>query len=1698
LPFLIPLILLGWHVSLNAQVINIDKQDYAPGETVQITGTGWQPGESVTLDVEHLSQPIPDYGTTNPYLPWTVTADASGEFSTIWYVNDFEVGATLLLTADGPASGMTLEIIFTDATQTQIINLGPTSGDCGSTINVTAQLQYKGSKEWFNFSNQTISFTLGSATATGTTNGNGVATVSLRVPSDATNLVANFATVSGYSKSNATIPFTVTSTLGTVGSISGPAIVCAGTNAVSYSVPVVLNASGYTWSVPSDATIASGNGTNSIVVNFGTSSGTISVAPVNNCGTGTASSLSVTVEPIPTATIAVVGSNPVIYGSTTFIKFTGPKNGTVTYNINGGANITHDLGGGGNWTLTTDALTQNTTYNLVSVSNDACSASVSGSVTVVVNSPLTFTSCPSNITQSNDKGLCSAVVNYTAVATGTPAPTYTYAFTGATIATGNGTGSGAAFNAGTTHVTVTATNTGSTVTCSFDVTVTDTEVPALTAPPTITLTNDHGACGAKVADLGTPEATDNCGLQPLVNDHASDFYSVETTTVTWTATDIHGNIQTATQQVMVSDNEAPVITTNGDKNVNTGDGVCGAYVEVTATATDNCTVDGNPVGVRNDGLPLDALYPVGTTKITWTVNDIHGNGATAEQIITVSDNTPPLAKAQDVTVYLNDGGKGSLTAQQVDNGSSDACGIANLSLSKTDFSCEDIATNPNEVILTVTDNHGNISTAKANVTVLDKVAPVVKTKDISVQLDASGVASILPADVDNGSTDNCDIADKTLDVSSFTCANVGSPVTVTLTVTDIHSNSASKTALVTVEDNVAPVVKTKDITVQLDASGKATIMPADVDDGSTDNCDIADKTLDVSSFSCANVGSPVTVTLTVTDIHNNSASKTAVVTVEDKVAPVVKTKDITVQLDASGVASILPADVDNGSTDNCDIADKTLDVSSFSCANVGSPVTVTLTVTDIHNNSASKTAVVTVEDKIAPVVKTKDITVQLDASGVASILPADVDNGSTDNCGIADKTLDISGFTCANVGSPVTVTLTVTDIHGNSAANTAVVTVEDNVAPVVKTKDITVQLDASGKATIMPADVDDGSTDNCDIADKTLDVSSFTCANVGSPVTVTLTVTDIHGNSAANTAVVTVEDKVAPVINCKVGTSRYLDAYQTFYTVSGTEFDATATDACGIASITYGLSGATMGSGTSLAGVHLNCGTNTITWTATDTHGNASVCTTVVTVNKRPTTVTYNGDLTIQYSDKISLSAMLTDNVSGNGIMGRTVTFAIGSQTTSAVTDASGVAATTLILTQAPGNYTVNTSFAGDGSYLSGSDADPFTISAEDAIAVYSGLTYFSTPSSTNYTATIQLMATISDIDDGLRGDIRNARITFHKDAINGAILGTAGLAPALVNAADPTVGTVSTICTYTLNASEQANNGTSFNVYAVVDNYYTASSDPATITVGIPGTDAVTGGGYLKVINSAGTYQANGSKTNFGFTMKYNKTGKNIKGQCNIIMRSGGRIYQIKSNAINSMSVNSTTGYANFNTKANLTDVTNSLAPVSLGGNLDLTVEMTDVSQGGTGDLVDIQLMNGNAMLYSSNWSGTKTVLQAIDGGNIQVLRNALKTLEVQPETIEAVAQEQSVQVITNSIVVYPTPSYGKVTFKFSVKEDAKVTLDIINLNGMLIDRIFENHMDAGSTMTLDYEKALPVGTYLYRMVVNGEVQTGKLVIIK
>ena len=514
---------------------------------------------------------------------------------------------------------------------------------------------------------------------------------------------------------------------------------------------------------------------------------------------------------------------------------------------------------------------------------------------------------------------------------------------------------------------------------------------------------------------------------------------------------------------------------------------------------------------------------LGANTVTVTATDAEAKVSTLDVTITVVDVINPVAIAQDITVQLDANGTVSFTADDIDNSSTDNCGITNKSLDITSFNCNDLG--DNTVMLTVSDSSGNSNTISATVTVEDSINPVAISQDITVQLDANGTATIVADDIDNSSTDNCSIDSKSLDITSFDCSDLGAN-TVMLTVMDVSGNSNTIAATVTVVDSINPTVIAQDITVQLDANGAASITVNDIENGSSDNCTISNSSLDITSFSCSNLGSN-TVTLSVTDQSGNTGTQTATVTVEDAINPVAISQDITVQLDANGNATIVADDIDNNSSDNCAIDSKSLDITSFDCSDLGAN-TVMLTVTDSSGNSNAVAATVTVVDTVNPNVIGQDITVQLDASGNASIAVNDIENGSTDNCSIASSSLDITSFSCSDLGSN-TVILSVTDQSNNTGSATVTVTIVDAINPTAISQDITIQLNASGSATIVADDIDNMSSDNCGITNKSIDITSFDCSNLGVN-TVMLTVSDATGNSNTIAATVTVVDNVNPTV----------------------------------------------------------------------------------------------------------------------------------------------------------------------------------------------------------------------------------------------------------------------------------------------------------------------------------------------------------------------------------------------------------------------------------------------------------------------------------------------------------------------------------------------------------------------------------------
>jgi predicted RNA-binding Zn-ribbon protein involved in translation (DUF1610 family) len=495
-------------------------------------------------------------------------------------------------------------------------------------------------------------------------------------------------------------------------------------------------------------------------------------------------------------------------------------------------------------------------------------------------------------------------------------------------------------------------------------------------------------------------------------------------------------------------------------------------------------------------------------------------------MVVVMDTIAPTCETMDITLYLDANGDVSIDSNGVDDGSSDNCEIASITLSQTDFTCTDVGTVT--VTQTVMDETGNASACTAEITILDTIAPTMVCRDITIYLDAAGNASTIVDSLDGGTTDACGIATITASQLDFTCDDIGKQL-VTVIATDVNGNVDSCLADVTVVDTIAPEAVCTNIVVQL-VNGSATITDDMLDGGSSDNCTASGDLLISASqtfFTCADVGD-VTVLLTVTDLSGNVDTCSAIVTVEDNEAPVAICQSATVLINSSGVGTLNPSDlVGQGTSDICG---GTLTYAAsqvqFDCSNVGDTILVDLYVTDANGNSDTCTAEVYVLDNVTPTITcNQTFDVVLSSDGMGEVDVNDLYSSASDNCGAVNVSFQSNGggtmqLTCADVGSNLLV-LVATDGSGNMNTCEVMVNVIDDTDPTAVCQDVTVTL-TGGSVTIDPSQIDAGSFDECGCMDSTattLDQTTFTAAG---SYPVVMTVFDCNGNFATCTATVVV------------------------------------------------------------------------------------------------------------------------------------------------------------------------------------------------------------------------------------------------------------------------------------------------------------------------------------------------------------------------------------------------------------------------------------------------------------------------------------------------------------------------------------------------------------------------------------------------
>ena len=904
-------------------------------------------------------------------------------------------------------------------------------------------------------------------------------------------------------------------------------------------------------------------------------------------------------------------------------------------------------------------------------------------------------SCPANVSIP-----CPAIVSSIApTATGDNCgiDSVNYVLTGATLGNGLNDASGIFFNEGVTTVTYTVTDlSGNITSCNFTITVTDVVNPTITCPGSKNI-----PCPAIVNGIAPIATGDNCGIDSVsyvltgattgsgLNDASGTAFNSGVTTVTYTVTDLSGNIMSCNFTITVTDVVNPIITCSGNVSANNDAGICGAVVNgITPIATgDNCGIDsvsyvltGATIGSGlNDA--SGTAFNSGVSTITYTVTDLSGNTSSCNFTIIVTDTTNPAITCPGNVNVNNDAGVcGAVVNGIAPLATGDNCGIDSVNYVLTgattgrgliDASGIFFNQGVTTVTYTITDLSGNTSSCNFTITVNDTEPPALNCPaNSNVYVDGSCNFTIPDyRGAISGLADNCTptgsiVITQLPTIGAIVSGAVTSQV-ITIYAADASGNIDSCLFSINLIDTIKPIISCPgNINVSSDLGSCGAIVNGISPTIFNDNCSI--DSVSYTMFGATNTSGlndasgvffykgTTNVTYMITDVSGNIEICGFSVIVADNEAPTITCPpNITVNNDVGNCDAIVNGIAPSSVNDNCAIDSVSY---SFSGATTGSGLndasgtlfnvgttTVTYMVTDSAGNTAGCNFTVIVNDTEAPSFSCPpntneyvDINCGFNVPDyTASIL------GLTDNCTASSSIIltqsPLIGTVISGHGTSQNITIYAADISGNIDSCIFVITLQDTIKPTIICPGNTVEIVDNNCSVTVPNYSATSVTDNCA---STISVSQLPLAGtiITTDTTIVLTANDGNGNTDTCSFILFVNDTVSPVVICPNDTiinndAGTCDAVVTF----GTPINS---DNCSVMSLINDYNGTNNSSATYPKGV------TSVTWIATDNYSNAGTCSFNVTIiDAEAPVITCLSD-TIINADNNSCDAIFYFNVS--------------------------------------------------------------------------------------------------------------------------------------------------------------------------------------------------------------------------------------------------------------------------------------------------------------------------------------------------------------------------------------------------------------------------------------------------------------------
>ena len=734
----------------------------------------------------------------------------------------------------------------------------------------------------------------------------------------------------------------------------------------------------------------------------------------------------------------------------------------------------------------------------------------------------------------------------------------------------------------TLDVTITAEDqSGNTDQCVITVELIDTIRPVLTCASDTVLGVD-ASCAAVVPDYrGEAGATDNCndpaGITFAQTPPPGTPLDTEGTvqTVTITATDASGNETSCTFDVTLIDTIPPAVVCPPDDVISVDGGCEIMLADYTAGAqpTDNCS-DPADISLSQDPPPGTTLSGDGTTQtVTVTATDESGNTATCTLTVTLEDSTEPMISCpadqeltadEDCEVPIPDYTGDATVSSMCDQGNgivvtqNPAPGtlIAGHNTSET-------------ITLTATDASGNSASCDFTVTLIDRTAPTIIDCPADTIGDVNAACAFgLPdywAEKAVTATDNCQSTGVvsgivnngnqmlyTQDPPPGTVLSSGMGTqTITLTADDRNGNTVSCQFVLTLRDTIRPVITEcpADTVASPDANCAFVLEDYTGRAAASDNCEqdgaIVFTQSPAAGTTISGDETVQEITITATDANGNASSCSFELMLADTTSPTITCPAPQTEL----VNAVCQTAIEDYTAlaltdDNCDAASVTV-TQSPAPGTVFSGVqtqTITLTADDGNGNTTPCTFELSVEDEIDPELSCPDQSViPADADCEVSIVSYLDSVSVTDNCEVAsDIMLDqdvVVGTTINGLGATLDVTITATDLSGNTDQCVIEVVLIDTIRPQLTcVPDTILGADAGCSAVLPDYRTVASATDNCNAPGEITLTQTPAAGSVYSDeatsVDVTIRATDASGNFTECTFNVQLVDTIAPTVIC--------------------------------------------------------------------------------------------------------------------------------------------------------------------------------------------------------------------------------------------------------------------------------------------------------------------------------------------------------------------------------------------------------------------------------------------------------------------------------------------------------------------------------------------------------------------------------------